>query len=169
MEPTDVIKTVQSHLDSVLSPPVQVNADNERPVPSVLMDGWDVQDIKQHNTRYLYSEYNGSGTETARIYHVPYDLRVSFLVRHDSAFETSKLFDSLRDELLKLEVDPGLVSDEVGRVEMSSGSGVNYQYASPTEAEMTQAATFTAAQSYKKTDFETIETIDFDVEINLNT
>jgi len=164
MEPTDVLKTVQSHLNSVLSVPVQVNAENNRPVPAVLIENWDIDDVQLHNTRYLYSEYSG-GEEVARIHHVPFELRISFLLRHDSAFESSSLHDDLRDELLRLETDPTRLSDEVGTVRMDGGGGVSYQYADPTEVEATQAATFYAAQSYRWTDFDTIETIDFDVEI----
>lgn len=165
MKPTDLVAAVQSHLNSVIEPPVQVDGDDERPVPSVLIEDWDVNNIQQHNTRYVYSEYNSQDVETARVYHIPYDLRVTFLCRHNEAVDVSTLQDTLREELMKLEINPKQISDEVGRVEAQGGSGVNYQYASPTEAESTQSAVFTSAQVYKRTDFDTLDSIDWEVEI----
>lgn len=167
MEPTDLIKTIQSHLDSVLTPPVQVNAEGSRPVPAVLIDSWDTEDMELHNSKYLYSDYDNQGNETARYYHAVYDLRVSFLSRHDSAFEASTLNDKLRKELLKLETDPQRMSDEVGRINMGGGGGVNYQFAYPTETEMTQSAKFLAATSWKRTNFDTIDSVQFVYDITL--
>lgn len=168
MRPTDLVASLQSHLNSALPPPVKVDGSDNRPVPSILFRNWDMENIQKHNTRYVHSTFNDDGSEATRIYQIPYNLRVSFLARHEKAVDVSQLQDQLREELLKLENNPTKIADEVVRVNTQNGSAVDYQYANPTEAEASLSAVFTSAQTYERSDFDTIDSMTFDVEVVQN-
>lgn len=163
METTELISTLQTYLNERITAPVQVTGTDERPVPVVLINSWSTTQSTQHNTNYIHSEYDEYGIESARVYRVPYDCRVSFEIRHDDTVEASRLHDSLRFELSKLESNPSQLSGSVSMVTVGNGGGINHQFIDPTEAEITQSATFLSAFTYVDESLTNIEEVDFDV------
>lgn len=159
MDVTELISTVQSHLDDNLDPPVLVAGSDQRPVPGVIIEDWNVEHVDRSMNRYLTSKYDDNGDETARVYRVPYECRVSFMVRDNGEVASSRRFDALRRELLKLESDPQRLSDSISRASMGSGGGVTHQFVSTTEAEFTQSATFATSIVYEDSDYDTIEDV----------
>jgi len=157
MEVTELISEIQSHLDNNLDPPVLVSGSDQRPVPGVIIEDWNVDHVDRSMNRYLTSRYDDSGNETARVYRIPYECRVSFMIRDNDEVSSSRLFDALRRELLKLESHPQRLSDSISRASMDSGGGISHQFVSTTESEFTQAATFATSIVYEDSDYDTIE------------
>lgn len=165
MEVTELISTVQSHLDSAISAPVLVSGSEQRPVPAVLIEDWTVQQLEASMTRYETSLYDDQGNEEARVYKVPYDCRVSFMVRDVGEVGASELHDRLRKELFKAASRPHRLSSRISRVELNSGGGVNHQFVNPSESEFNQTATFTSSLLWTDTEWNTIEQFNNNFEI----
>lgn len=163
MRSTELIDAVQSYMDGEMSVPVQVSGGNDRPVPAVLIEDWGVSDLGR--LQYVRSQRNEQGHEQARIYHVPYDADLDFLIRGEDAVGASELRSDLKHELTILERYPKRLSDHVARVLPGDGGGISYQYANPTETELRQTGTFTAAHVYVDTDVQPVTDIQLDVEI----
>lgn len=163
MNVTEVLTTLQTYLNQKLVPPVKVSGGNERPVPAVLLENWDVSNIRRQE--FVDSETDSNGYETARIYHTPYDLDVDFLIREADVLSASQLRSGLRSELDELEQNPKKLSDHVARVMTGGGGGINYQYANPTESELRQSATITAAHVYVDQDVQPITDVQVDLDI----
>jgi len=165
MEPTDLIDDLQSHLDSRMQPEVIVPGSEQRPVPGVIIEDWSVTHLDGSMTRYLTSLYDDQGNETARVYRIPYDCRVSIMVRDVGEIGASRLNDSLGKELMRLEARPQRLNDSVSMVEMQGGRGIDHQFVNPSEAEFHQSVTLTTSLVYEDTTFDTIETITSEIEI----
>lgn len=165
MEITELISTLQSHLDSKLSAPVLVTGSEERPIPAVIIEDWTAQHHSASMTRYLESLYDDQGNETARVYRIPYDLRVSMMVRGVGSVEGSELFDKLRKELFKIESTPHLLSNDISQAELNSGGGMNHQFVNPSESEFNQTFTLTSALVYTDSEWDRIEDFTNDFEI----
>lgn len=165
METTDLIDVLQTHLDQTLNATVLVAGSNDRPTPSAVIEDWSIEQISESMSKYLTSTYDSQGNETARIYRIPYNCRVSIMLRDDGEVKASRLHDSLRKELLKLEAHPRRLNNSVSMVEMNGGGGVDHQFVNPTEAEFSQSVTFTTAMIYEDTDFNTIEEIVEEIEV----
>jgi hypothetical protein len=163
MNVTEVLTTLQTYLNNKFAVPVKVSGGNERPVPAILLETWDVSNIRPQE--YVDSETNDFGSETARIYHTPYDLDVDFLIRESGALAASQLRSGLRRELDELEADPEKLSPHIARVMAGGGGGISYQYANPTESETRQSVKITAAHVYVDEDLQPIENIQFELEI----
>ena len=166
MHNTELISTLQTYLNTNIAAPVHVGGTNERPVPAITLENWSVTQIDLANSNYIGTDTDDvTGFDEAKVYRIPYDCRVSFKIRHDDTVEASKLRDQLRLELGRLEDRPSLMGDSLSQVSIGRGGEVSYQFAEPTETEMTQAATFTAATMYKDGDFDNIEDIDVEVSV----
>jgi hypothetical protein len=165
MDVTELVAAVQSYLDNQLVAPVKVASGDDRPSPAVEIEGWDVSHINQANTNYITSQYDENGVEIARVYRVPYDVRLSFMVRENDPVSGSRLQDNLKQELYVLEDRPHNVDDRLSRVMVEDGGGVSYQFQTPAESEFTQAATFTSSVVYTMDDYDNIEDIEFTVEV----
>lgn len=166
MKTTEVISAVQNLLDIRLDDAqVLVAGAESRPVPSVVIEDWDVSHIQQSMTNYLSSLYDEQGKETARVYRIPYKLRVDFMAKHKNTVEGSRLYDDLKHELFRMASTPRILPSGVSQVELNGGGGVSHQFVNPTESEYTQTATFTAAQTYHDSSLSNIENIEFEREI----
>jgi hypothetical protein len=86
-------------------------------------------------------------------------------VRHEDALSASELQSRFKNILKELENNPSRCSEHLARVMTGSASGISYQYANPTESELRQSATFTAAHVYIDEDVQPITDIQFDVQI----
>lgn len=165
MEVTELIKAFQSHLSDELEPQVLVAGSGERPVPSIHIEDWAIEQMDASMNRYLTSTYDDRGFEQARVYRLPYSCRVSMVVRGRGDLEGSKQHDALRKELLKLEAHPDTVADEVSQVVIQGGGGIQHQFVSPTESEFQQDVRLMSALIWKDTDYENIEEVVADYEI----
>jgi hypothetical protein len=163
MNVTEVLTTLQTYLNEKFLEPVKVSGGNERPVPAILLENWDVSDIRRQE--FVDERHDNNGNVSARIYHTPYDLDVDFLVRESDALSASQLRSGLRSELDELEENPKKLSSHVARVMPGGGGGIGYQYANPTESEMRQSATITAAHVYVDEDVQPITEVQTDLEI----
>jgi len=115
MDSTKLIEVVQTHLDNLLSAPVKVSGDENRPVPAVFIEDWSISHLDSSMTRYLTSTYDDFGNETARIYRIPYDCNVSFVVRDGGELSASQLHEDLRRELFKLEARPSKLDGGISK------------------------------------------------------
>lgn len=165
MEVTELISTIQTHLDNSMTPEVLVSGSDERPIPGVLIEDWSVNQLEASTTRFITSLYDDQGNETARVYRVPYECRVSFMVREEGEVAGSELHDKLRKELFKLESRPFQLSNVVSSVKLNGGGGIDHQFVNPTESEFQQSATFTTSLVYEDSNFDSIETINTTIEI----
>jgi acetylornithine deacetylase/succinyl-diaminopimelate desuccinylase-like protein len=166
MQSTELISTLQSHLNQNIAAPVHVGGTDERKVPVVLIEDWSITQVDIANTNYVDTEYNDTtGFATAEVYRIPYDCRVSFKIRHDDSVEASQLRDSLRLEIGKLEDRPSTI-EGLSRAVLGDGGSVSYQFTSPTETEMTQSARFMSAIVYKNSELQNIEDITVDLIID---
>jgi hypothetical protein len=165
MEVTELINVFQTHLDQALDVPVLVSGTDSRPVPSVILEDWNMSHMNRSMNGYIGSEYDELGDETARVFRIPYSCRVSLMIREHGEVASSRLFDAVRAELISLEARPQRLSDRISRVEMNSGGGVQHQFVSTTESEFNQTATLYSSLIYEDSDYDNIEEIETELDI----
>ena len=167
MESTEIINIFQSHLNENLAAPVMVSGSDERPVPGVVIEDWNVTKMTGSMNDYIGSKYDGVGTETARVFRIPYECRISMMVRDHGEVASSRLFDAVREELMKLETRPSRLSDRLSTITMGDGGGVSHQFVSTTESEFSQSVTIGSSLIFEDTDYDTIEEFANNFEITI--
>jgi len=167
MEPTELINVLQSHLDTEVSAPVLVSGSDKRPTPSVYIEDWTVDHLTSSASmnRYLTSLYDDQGNETARVFRIPYECRVSLMVRDVGTVSASTLNDKVHKELFKLESRPSKLDSRVSEVELGNSVGVDHQFLNPSEDEFSLAVNITTSLTYADSDYDTIEAITQEIEI----
>jgi len=165
MEVTELISALQSHLDTQLSTEVLVSGSDQRPVPGVIIEDWNATHMDGSLNNYLTSVYDDQGDEAARIYRIPYECRVSFMVRGSGELEGSQLHDKLKKELMRLSTRPSMLSNSISSVDLNGGGGISHQFVNPSESEFNQAATFTTSLILEDSDYENIEEVTTELDI----
>lgn len=166
MQVSELIAQLQSHLDQRLADvPVLVAGSESRPVPAVLIENWNATPLEGSVNDYLTSLYDESGDETARVYRLPYRLRVSFLVRENDTADASRLHDSLAHELFRIETRPERLDDKISQAQLRGGGQLSHQFINPVESELTLAQTYTTSRIYTDEEWDRIESISNDVSI----
>ena len=165
MEVTELVNLFQSHLNQAIDPPVLVAGTDSRPVPAVIIEDWSVEQINRSMNGYIGSVYDNNGNEEARFNRIPYECRLSLIIREHGEVASSRLFDAVRRELSKLEMSPARLSDSVSHVEMVGGGGVQHQFVSTTESEFNQSVALHSSLVIEDDSYERIEEIESELEI----
>lgn len=138
MDQTELIDTVQSHLDSKVSVPVRTKGGtgDERPVPAVILEDVDIRDITLHNTHLAGVEEKPPGTSDLRLFHFRYKARLDFAVRHTSDREASLLQDKLRAVFEPLTENPRSLDSDLSEVNLRGGGGFSLTNVEDKESSM---------------------------------
>jgi len=142
MDEVTLIDTVQSHLDSKLGVPVRTRGgtDDERPVPAVILEDFDVTDITIHNTHLSGVEENGSaGTADTRYFSFHYWARFDYTVRHTSDRDSALLRKDLKRVFMPLSENPRWLDDQLNELKLRGGGGFQLTNAEDKESEMNLA------------------------------
>lgn len=159
MEPTALISTLNDRLATRLGLPVRTNTENERPVPAVILDDMSVTDYTFHNTALAGVKETGAATSDERYFRFYYDVRLDYVVRHHSDPDASLLFDDLREEFMRLRIDPSLLDADINAVTLRGGGGIDTVFVESSEAEMTQSVEFTTFHQVLRDNYDTIQDI----------
>lgn len=147
MDETDLITTLQSRLSTTLSAPIRTNAlDDERPVPVVIMDDWDTNDMNFHNTPFAgdaTGDFDGDGNlEYERYLNFDWTTRVEFLVRHYDEVEVSRLKETLKNQLRLIRDRPQQFHQGLKQCRLGSDGNPTNTFTEPKEAELMASARF---------------------------
>lgn len=170
MKPTEAISNIVDFIDANVSVPVRTSGmEGERPVPVVIVDDWEMNQLNHHNSNYVGETHNvdsdGDGaTEFTKWYRFYFNMRVELVVRdHDDVGVHDKL-GSLQDALREAEIDPEVIDETINDFKLGTSGNPTYQYLEPTESELTQSLTLTAFHQVSRSDYDTIE----DIQNNFN-
>lgn len=165
MKVTDIIDAAQTYLNAELpDTTVLVSGSESRPLPAVLIEDWSVDVMDGSMNDLIGTKYDSSGNQTAEVYRIPYEARISLLIRAEGSVAGSRLHDAVRRALLKASARSELVSERISNIEVGSGGGVSHQFINPSEAEYTQTFHVTSAETYENTSPERIEDMNIAVE-----
>lgn len=155
MDQTELINTIQSHLDSKLSVAVRTRngTEDERPVPAVILEDVDITDIRFHNTHLAQAVENDSaGTADERYFRFHYWARLDYLVRHENDFNASTLRDQVRHTFQPLEENPRSLDNDLNEVNLRGGGGFTGSGTEDSESEMNQAVMIRSFHQMKNTE-----------------
>ena len=147
MDETELISTLQSHLAAGLSVPIRTSGmEDERPVPSVIIDDWDTRDKNFHNTAKsgeAYGDFDNDGTQEYEWY-LTFDFvtRVEFLVRHYDEVKVNRLKDKVKQILRLIRENPLDLHDELKQCRLGGGGNPTNRFTEPKESELVASARF---------------------------
>jgi len=168
MDETELIKSLQSRLSDSFTEPVKTSGlEDERPVPSIIIDDWDTRDENFHNSAKA-GEATGDFDDDGNIEHEWYlnfdfSTRVEFLIRHSDEVEVSRLKESLKQELRLIRQNPQEFHSALKQCRLGGGGNPSYVYTEPKEAELMVSARFhgdhTITRTASDTDNDLIEQV----------
>ncbi|UBF22386.1 SPP1 gp17-like tail completion protein [Haloarcula virus HCTV-15] len=162
MDVTTAIETLVSHLSARLAVPVRVSGmEDERPVPVVLIEDWDITDRTYHNSAFSGQAVDPEDGVEKRYHRFYYDMRVELVVRHHDDVLAHRVLDSLRRELAMVREEPYLFHDDLNDLKMRGSGGINHQFIEPKETELQQAIVLSSFHEVKRaiSQYDTIEDI----------
>jgi hypothetical protein len=147
MNETDLISGLQSHLSSALSIPIRTNGvDDERPVPVVVIDDWDTNDMNFHNSPFAgdaTGDFDGDGElEYERYLNFDWKTRVEFLVRHSDEVDVSRLKEKLKNQLRLIRNSPQQFHKGLKQCRLGADGNPTNTFTEPKEAELMASARF---------------------------
>lgn len=156
MDETDLIKTLQTRLDSSLSVPVKTSGmEDERPVPVVIIDDWDTQDLNHHNSARAGStkgDFDDDGNIELEWYlNFNFETRVELLVRHYDEVDVSKLKEKAKHELRLIRENPQNFHQDLKSCYLGRDGNPTYQLLEPKEAELMLSARFNGDHTVTRT------------------
>lgn len=164
MDETELISTLQSHLSTALSTPVRTNAlEDERPLPAIIIEDWDTDELNFHNTAYAgeaLGDWDDDGVkEYERYLAFDYETRIEFLVRHEDEVEVSRLKENLKHELRLIRERPLQFNDSLKQLRLGTDGNPTNRFVEQKEAELMLSATFYADHIITRDDFDQIREI----------
>lgn len=165
MQPTELIADLNRHLSGHLAAEVRTNAENERPVPLVVLDSMDIEDFVHHNTPLDHVVETKKTVSDERYYRFYYDLRLDYEVRAGDDVTAHQLHDDLRHELMLLRLDPGSLDGDVLDVTLRGGGLIGHTFVEAAETELNQSVVFRTFHQVLKDNYETIEQIQSDISL----
>lgn len=154
MDEFQLISSLQDHLSSALSVPVKTSGmDDERPVPVVIIDDWDTNDLNYNNSAFAGEEVTDTGYQ--QYLNFDFRTRVEFLVRHSDEVDVVKLKDQVNRELRLLRENPQQLDDELKQCRLGASGNPTYQFTEPKEAELMLSANFHGDHTITLTESET--------------
>lgn len=161
MDETELISSIQSHLDSKLSVSVRTKGfEDERPTPVVIIDDWSTQDFNYHNSAHsgdFLGDLDGDDVKDYEKY-LAFDFktRVEFLVRHSDEVEASRLKESVKHELRLIRENPLQFNDSLKQCRLGTDGSPSNRYVEPQETELVISARFFGDHIVTRTDFDQI-------------
>lgn len=139
MDLETAIKTLVSHLSANLAVPVRVSGmTDERPVPVVLIEDFDLTDYTYHNSAYAGTATDPADNVDKRYRRYYYDLRFELVVRDADEVTAVSLLDSVRSALRTVRDDPQSFHVHLNELELRGADGFDHQFIEPTETELGQ-------------------------------
>jgi hypothetical protein len=147
MNEKELITSLNSHLTANLSVPVRtLHNEDERPVPVVVIDTWDTEDLNFHNSPFageIAGDFdNDSVVEYERYLNFDFTTRVTFSVRHSDEVEANVLKGRVKNLLRLIRANPLQFDPEVKNCRLGSGGNPSNQFTEPREAELMLSARF---------------------------
>lgn len=171
MDETELIGSLQSQVSTTLSVPVRTNAlDDERPVPSIIIDDWDSEDLNHHNSAFAGEETKNQ--EYERYLNFDWRTRVEFLVRHSDEVDVSRLKEDLKHKLRIWSENPQTFDTDVKDVILRAGGNPRNTFTEPKEAELMISVVFKGDHEVvlgpEDTQYDTIDDVKNDFTFNPN-
>lgn len=167
MNQTELISELSSFVDDNIYTPVRTAGHHEnRPIPVVLIEEWDTTDYTFHNTAYAGTRQEDG--ERVRYYRFHWRTRVEFSVRQRSDEKASQLKDALKDVLRELRIDPKQLHDHLNAARLRESGNPSQRLVEPKESEETVTAVFVGYDQIKKSDVDSIESIEFEFTATAN-
>lgn len=142
MFPKEAVSTLIRELGNRIPPPVHTaGIEEDRPIPAVLIDGVDLQNLNAHNSNYAGSTFDSTtGHETAQVHRYYYTLRFDLVVRDDSETGAYDILTQLQAALARLSERPWeSFHPDVNEIRLLSSGSVSYTFNEPAETEIHQA------------------------------
>lgn len=168
MDATTAIQSLVSHLSTRLAVPVRVSGmEDERPVPVVLIEDWDITDYTYHNTAFAGQAVDPDDGVEKRYFRFYYDMRVEIQVRHHDEVLAHRALDSLRAELSMIREEPWQVHQHLNTLKLRGAGGIHHQFIEPKETELEQAIVLRSFHEVKRSmsNYDTIDEIISDLNI----
>ena len=159
MKVTTAVSNLISHLTADVSAQVQIAGSDGRPVPSVTVQDWTLKDLRGGTDDFRGVEFNDDGQVTAKVYRIPYEMRIELLITHNDSVAAHDLFADVRESLRDLEKEPRSLHADMRRANMRGGSGISHQFNEPTEHELNQSLMIEAVEVMKRKDVDYISDI----------
>lgn len=141
MDETDLISTLQSHLEANSSVPVRTSGlDDERPIPSIIIEDWDTQDYNFNNSALSGEYYDGTTYE--KYLNFSYQTRVELLFRHTDEVDVSRLKEGIVQNLRLLHEHPSNFHSDLKDCLVGRGGSPSFEFREPKEAELMLAVRF---------------------------
>lgn len=151
MDATTAIETLVSHLSANLAVPVRVSGmEDERPVPVVLIEDWDITDYTHHNSALAGRAVDPEDDVEKRYFRFYYDMRVEIVVRHHDDVLAHRVLDSLREALMMVREDPLSFHPHLNTLKMRGAGGIHHQFIEPKETELEQAIVLQSFHEVKR-------------------
>lgn len=147
MDETDLISTLQTHLDSALSVPIRANAmDDERPVPVVFIEDWETQDYNFNNSALAgeaTGDFDSDGLlEYEKYLNFSFKTRIEILVRHTDEVDASRLKEDVKHELRLIRENPQSFHNGLKSCNLRADGNPTNKFTEPKEAESMVSARF---------------------------
>jgi hypothetical protein len=165
MNPTEAVSKLVSYLDGNLSMPVRTGGmEGERPVPVVIVEDWEMNQLNHHNSQFVGDTYDVDSdddgeTEFTKWYKFYYEMRVEIVVRDADDVGAHEKLGSLQSALRDVEIDHSKLHHTCNDFKLGTSGSPSYQYLEPTETELTQSLSLTAFHQVSRSDFDSIESI----------
>lgn len=166
MEEKEFIAYLQSHLDSTLSVPVMTDPDDERPVPVVLIDDWDSEDMGYHNSAYTGEQPNTANQNYERYLTFDFKTRIEWEIRHNEQVDVVSLKDRLKHEIRLISEFPQDFHEDIKRCDLGSEGNPTSEFVEPRESELMLSATFYGDHTVALTEGDTIEEVRSNLSFN---
>lgn len=145
MDETELISTLQERLKFNISQPVRVKGfENERPVPVVIIDDWNTQDMNFNNSAFAGDamvEVRGS-TEYEKYLNFSFKTRIDLVIRHNDEVKVSKLKEKVKHELRLIRQFPQRFHDGLKSCSIGSGGSPRTEFTESNEHELVTTARF---------------------------
>jgi hypothetical protein len=147
MDEEELITTLVSHLNSSVSVPIRTSGlEDERPVPVVIIDDWDTNDLNVHNSAFAgeaSGDFNGDGSqEYERYLRFDFETRIEFLVRDSDEVDVTTLKDSVKNELRLISEYPQSFHESLKYCHLGAGGNPTFRFTEPKESELMLSARF---------------------------
>ena len=160
MDVTTALTTLQSHISSQVSIPVRVSGmEDERPVPVLLIEDWDLVDLTLENTAFAGQAVDPDDGVEKRWFRFYYALRVEMVVRHYDEVLAHQELDNLRVALSLIREDPVAFHDHLNDLQLRGGGGIDHQFIESKETDLHQAVRLTSFHEVKR-DMSNYDTLD---------
>jgi hypothetical protein len=147
MDEKTLISSIQSHLSDNIDEAVRTSGlEDERPVPSVIIDDWNTNDFNYHNSPFAgeaVGDFNDDvSVNYERYLNFDFVTRVEFEVRHQDEVDVTRLKDRVKNLLRLIRDRPQAFHEELKQCRIGGGGSPSYTFTEPKENELKLSARF---------------------------